>query len=228
MLNKLLSLHYKVLIQATLSEVIENACRRPRYEYIVSKCSWWSPMAVDGRNFRDFHIYGPSRKGEDRREMYASLPARDEGTDGEKGVDIDSALKSREDMYPDENTAARLFNGIPFRDIPLCDVKASKNNTIISVSNSQGDVKLYRSCGQEGFKNARKGTNIAAQATAISLSTKALQHGYKMVRVRVQGLGPGRMSAIKGLQMGGLDIISVTDKTPVSWNPPRPRKRRKL
>lgn len=93
MLNKLLSLHYKVLILATSSEVIENACRRLRCEYIVNKCSWWFPMAVDGRNFRDFHIYGPSRKGEDRREMYASLPARDEGTDGEKGVDIDSALK---------------------------------------------------------------------------------------------------------------------------------------
>jgi len=93
MLNKLLSLHYKVLIQATLSEVIENACRRRRYDYISNKCSWWSPMAVDGRNLRGFHIYGPSRKGEDRREMYASLPARDEGTDGEKGVDIDSALK---------------------------------------------------------------------------------------------------------------------------------------
>jgi hypothetical protein len=50
-------------------------------------------MAVNGRNFRDFHFYGPNRKGEDRREMYASLPARDEGTDGEKGVDIDSILK---------------------------------------------------------------------------------------------------------------------------------------
>lgn len=93
MLNKLLSLHYKVLIQATLSEVIESACRRPRYEYIVNEFSLWVPMAVNGRNLRDFHVYGPSRKGEDRREMYASLPVRDEGTDGEKGVDIDSALK---------------------------------------------------------------------------------------------------------------------------------------
>ncbi|XP_021925188.1 28S ribosomal protein S11, mitochondrial isoform X2 [Zootermopsis nevadensis] len=160
--------------------------------------------------------------------MYASLPARDEGTDGEKGVDIDMAVKSREDMYPDENTPTRLFNGTPFRDLPICDIKASKNNTIISVSNAQGLVKLLRSCGVEGFKNARKGTNIAAQATAISLSMKALDHGYKTVRVRVQGLGPGRMAAIKGLQMGGLDIISVTDSTRVSWNPPRPRKRRRL
>jgi hypothetical protein len=93
MLNKLLSLHYKVLIQTTLSEVIENAYRKARYEYTVNKCSLWVPMAVNGRNFRGFHVYGPNRKGEDRREMYASLPARDEGTDGEKGVDIDSALQ---------------------------------------------------------------------------------------------------------------------------------------
>ncbi|XP_023723633.1 28S ribosomal protein S11, mitochondrial isoform X2 [Cryptotermes secundus] len=131
-------------------------------------------------------------------------------------------------MYPDENTPTRLFNGIPFRDVPICNIKASKNNTVITVSDAKGDVKLLRSCGMEGFKNARKGTNIAAQATAISFSTKALEFGYKTVRVRVQGLGPGRMSAIKGLQMGGMDIISVTDSTPVSWNPPRPRKRRKL
>lgn len=93
MLNKFLSLRYKVLIQATLSEVIENGYRRARYEYIVNKFSLWFPMAVNGRNLREFHFYGPYRKGEDRREMYASLPARDEGTDGEKGVDIDSVLK---------------------------------------------------------------------------------------------------------------------------------------
>lgn len=93
MLNKLLSLHYKVLIQATSIEVIENAYRRVWYEYTVNKCSLWVPMAVNGRNVREFHVYGPNRKGEDRREMYASLPARDEGTEGEKGVDIDSALQ---------------------------------------------------------------------------------------------------------------------------------------
>ncbi|XP_046403992.1 28S ribosomal protein S11, mitochondrial isoform X2 [Ischnura elegans] len=132
------------------------------------------------------------------------------------------------DIFPDENTPSRLFAGIPFADLPICHIRASPNNTIISVTDSKGGVKLLRSCGMEGFKNTRKGTNIAAQATAISISTAAVNRGYKTVRVKVQGLGPGRMSAIKGLQMGGLDIVSITDNTKVSWHPPRPRKQKKL
>lgn len=87
---------------------------------------------------------------------------------------------------------------------------------------------LTRSCGVEGFKHAKKGTNIAAQATAITLSTKAVAKGIKNVRVKIKGLGPGRMSSLKGLQMGGLNIVSISDCTPVPSNGPRPRKRRKL
>ncbi|CAG2056811.1 unnamed protein product [Timema podura] len=135
---------------------------------------------------------------------------------------------SREDMFPDERTPTTLFDGIPFQDMPICNIRVSPNNTIFTLSDAKGTIKMLRSCGIEGFKNARKGTNIAAQATAISISTKALERGYKTVRVRIRGLGPGRMSAIKGLQMGGLNIISITDSTPVSWNPPRARKRRRL
>lgn len=85
-----------------------------------------------------------------------------------------------------------------------------------------------RSCGVEGFKNTRKGTNIAAQATAITLSQRAIERGIKAVRIQVRGIGPGRMSAIKGVQMAGLNVVSVTDNTRVSWNPPRPRKQRRL
>lgn len=114
------------------------------------------------------------------------------------------------------------------------------------MTNAKGNPQINRSCGMEGFKNTRKGTNIAAQATAITISGKILERGIKAVRVAVRGLGPGRMvnnlfhinflqnkmylfqSAIKGLQMGGLNIVSITDTTPVSWNPPRPRKQKKL
>lgn len=149
-------------------------------------------------------------------------------------------------IYPDENTPTTLFNGIPFNEIPIVNIKVSPNNTIMNITDAKGATQIYRSCGIEGFKNARKGTNIAAQATAISLSTKILDRGIKLVRVTVRGLGPGRMvriliphsftrlsnfslqSAIKGLQMGGLNIVSITDTTPVSWNPPRPRKAKRL
>ncbi|XP_017873303.1 PREDICTED: 30S ribosomal protein S11 [Drosophila arizonae] len=168
------------------------------------------------------------RKAEDRKEMLASLPAKDEGTAGEKSVDIDTLFNRRAKSFPDATTATKLFNGIPFNELPICNIRVSPNNTIISVTDYKGVPRLIRSCGIEGFKNTRKGTNIAAQATAVTIGAKAVELGWKTIRVKVRGLGPGRMSAIKGLQMGGLNIVSVTDNTPVSWNPPRPRKQRSL
>ncbi|XP_030243592.1 uncharacterized protein LOC115563962 [Drosophila navojoa] len=168
------------------------------------------------------------RKAEDRKEMLASLPAKDEGTAGEKSVDIDTLFNRRAKSFPDATTATMLFNGIPFNELPICNIRVSPNNTIISVTDYKGVPRLIRSCGIEGFKNTRKGTNIAAQATAVTIGAKAVELGWKTIRVKVRGLGPGRMSAIKGLQMGGLNIVSVTDNTPVSWNPPRPRKQRSL
>lgn len=75
------------------------------------------------------------------------------------------------DLFPDENTPNRLFNGVPFKDLPIMNIRVSPNNTIIGLTNSKGDMQLIRSCGIEGFKNTRKGTNIAAQATAITLGT---------------------------------------------------------
>ncbi|KAG8223003.1 hypothetical protein J437_LFUL000711 [Ladona fulva] len=179
-------------------------------------------------NSASFHTSLPRSKVEGRKEMLASTPTKDEGTEGEKLIVVDSMLKRRDDVFPDEDTPSKLFDGIPFSELPVCNIRASPNNTILSISNSKGEVKMLRSCGMEGFKNTRKGTNIAAQATAISLSSLAVSQGYKTVRVKVQGLGPGRMSAIKGLQMGGLNIISITDNTRVSWNPPRPRKQKTL
>uniref|UniRef100_A0A6P7H7J6 28S ribosomal protein S11, mitochondrial n=1 Tax=Diabrotica virgifera virgifera TaxID=50390 RepID=A0A6P7H7J6_DIAVI len=163
----------------------------------------------------------------DRKEMLRSMPAIDEGTHGEKSIDIDSAITKR-DLFPTIDTPNKLFNGIPFKDLPIFNIRVTRNNTILCLTDAKGTPKLTRSCGVEGFKNTKKGTNIAAQATAISAGTKALDQGHKIVRVRVRGLGPGRMASIKGLQMSGLDIVSITDSTKVSWNGPRPRKQRKL
>ncbi|XP_060646626.1 LOW QUALITY PROTEIN: small ribosomal subunit protein uS11m [Drosophila sulfurigaster albostrigata] len=174
------------------------------------------------------HTSACLRKVEDRKEMLASMPAKDEGTLGEKSVDIDTLIDRKAKFFPDASTATQLFNGIPFNELPIVNIRVSPNNTIISVTDYKGVPRLIRSCGIEGFKNTRKGTNIAAQATAVTISAKAVELGWKTIRVKVRGLGPGRMSAIKGLQMGGLNIVSVTDNTPVSWNPPRPRKQRSL
>lgn len=73
-------------------------------------------------------------------------------------------------LFPDENTPKALFNGVPFKEIPVCNIRVSPNNTIINVTDYKGVPQIIRSCGVEGFKNTRKGTNIAAQATAITIS----------------------------------------------------------
>ncbi|CRK88154.1 CLUMA_CG001939, isoform A [Clunio marinus] len=193
---------------------------------IVLKSYQISALRVASSNI---HSTASCLKADDRREILASMPKKDEGTEGEKTIAIDQLIqKDRVSMFPDETTPTTLFNGTPFKDLPIVAIKTTKNNTIIQLTDAQGVAQLFNSCGMEGFKNTRKGTNIAAQSTAISLSAKILERGIKTVRVTVRGLGPGRMSAIKGLQMGGMNIISITDTTRVSWNPPRPRKQRKL
>ncbi|XP_034831171.1 small ribosomal subunit protein uS11m [Maniola hyperantus] len=156
------------------------------------------------------------------------IPADDEGVQGEKIIDLDSVLKAKQSLFPTLESDNLLFDGVPYKELAICNVRVSHNNTIFTLTDHAGKVKLIRSCGMEGFKNTKKGTNIAAQTTAISIATKAIDRGVKNIRVRVRGLGPGRLSAVKGLQMGGLQIISVTDNTRVSWNPPRPRKARRL
>ncbi|ENN80517.1 28S ribosomal protein S11, mitochondrial-like [Dendroctonus ponderosae] len=163
----------------------------------------------------------------DRKEMLKALPAIDEGTAGEKSAAVDT-LSHGQNIFPTCDSENRLFGGIPFKNLPIINIRVSHNNTIFSFTDAKGVPSLIRSCGIEGFKNTRKGTNIAAQTTAITFGKKTLERGVKTVRVRVRGLGPGRLASIKGLQMAGVDIVSITDSTRVSWTPLRPRKQRKL
>ncbi|CAH2049900.1 unnamed protein product, partial [Iphiclides podalirius] len=156
------------------------------------------------------------------------IPADDEGVQGEKIVDLDSVIKMKQNIFPTLESDDLLFDGTKYKDLPICNIRVTHNNTIFTVTDATGAVKVIRSCGMEGFKNTKKGTNIAAQTTGIGIATRAIDRGIKTIRVRVRGLGPGRLSAVKGLQMGGLDIVSVTDNTHVSWNPPRPRKAKRL
>ncbi|XP_072947404.1 small ribosomal subunit protein uS11 [Epargyreus clarus] len=156
------------------------------------------------------------------------IPADDEGVQGEKIVDLDAVLKVKQNIFPTAESDLQMYDGMLYKDLPVCNIRVSHNNTIFTMTDAVGIVKLIRSAGIEGFKNTKKGTNIAAQTTAISIANKAIARGFRTIRVRVKGLGPGRLSAVKGLQMGGLNIVSVTDNTHISWNPPRPRKARRL
>ncbi|XP_012537392.2 uncharacterized protein LOC105837301 [Monomorium pharaonis] len=131
-------------------------------------------------------------------------------------------------LFPDADTPNRLFNGVPYKELHIVNIKSTPNNTLMTFTNSSGLVLSLHTAGIEGFKNAKKGTNLAAQQAAMTLGNRILEYGVNTVRIRVQGIGPGRMSSIKGLQMTGLNIVSITDSTRVSWNPPRPRKQKRL
>ncbi|GAB1600600.1 uncharacterized protein LOC115209908 [Argonauta hians] len=143
-------------------------------------------------------------------------------------ISDETEVQSSPDIFPTLKTPDMLFDGVPFKHLHIAHIKATKNNTIISISEHSGEVLILTSGGAEGFRNARKGTNIAGQATAVSAGEKAISAGIKNIRVAVQGIGPGRFPAIKGLQLAGLNIVSLTDTTPITYCNERPRKQRRL
>ncbi|XP_076298658.1 mitochondrial ribosomal protein S11 [Lasioglossum baleicum] len=131
-------------------------------------------------------------------------------------------------MFPDETTPEKEFSGMLYKHLPIINVKATPNNTIMTITDHTGLVLGIHTAGIEGFRNARKGTNIAGQQTANTFGLRIVEKGIKTVRLRIQGIGPGRAAAIKGFELAGVEIVSITDDTRVSWCPPRPRKPRRI
>lgn len=110
----------------------------------------------------------------------------------------------------------------------IAHVVATFNNTIITITDPQGNVIAWSSSGANGFKGSRKSTPYAAQIAAETAGRKALEMGVKNVDVRVKGPGSGRESALRALQIVGFNIGSVEDLTPVPHNGCRPPKRRRV
>ena len=110
----------------------------------------------------------------------------------------------------------------------IVNIKASFNNTMISVTDLNGEVLCWDSAGTCGFKGARKSTPFAAQRAAESVANKAKKFGIRDVEVRVKGPGSGRESAVTGLQAAGLRVQSIEDITPLPHNGCRAAKRRRV
>jgi len=110
----------------------------------------------------------------------------------------------------------------------VAHIKSTFNNTIISISDLEGNVVAWASAGNVGFKGSRKSTPYAAQMAAESASRRAQEHGVRRVDVEVKGPGSGRETAIRSLQASGLEVIGIKDMTPVPHNGCRPRKRRRV
>jgi small subunit ribosomal protein S11 len=107
-------------------------------------------------------------------------------------------------------------------------VKATFNNTTVTVTDTKGDTLCWASAGTSGFKGSRKSTPFAGQCAAQQAAEKALKFGVKEVEVRVKGPGSGRESAITAIQAAGLTVKSIEDCTPIPHNGCRPRKKRRV
>ena len=116
------------------------------------------------------------------------------------------------------------------RNVPkaIAHVKASFNNTIVAITDPNGDVLCWASAGTIGFKGSRKSTPFAAQRAAERVADGAIKMGVKEIDVRVKGPGAGRESAIRSLQARGLKVRTIEDVTPLPHNGCRPRKRRRV
>ncbi|MFT4050550.1 MAG: 30S ribosomal protein S11 [Solirubrobacterales bacterium] len=119
----------------------------------------------------------------------------------------------------------KVKKNVPFGQ---AHIKASFNNTIVSLTDRSGNVIAWESAGTVGFKGSRKSTPFAAQVTAESAARKGMEHGLAKVEVFVKGPGSGRETAIRSLQSAGLEVVGVRDVTPQAHNGCRPRKRRRL
>ena len=107
-------------------------------------------------------------------------------------------------------------------------IQSTFNNTIVTITDSGGNVLAWSSAGVQGFKGSRKSTPFAAQMAAEDAAKKAKEHGLKTVEVYVKGPGPGRESALRALQATGFNVVMIKDVTPIPHNGCRPPKRRRV
>jgi small subunit ribosomal protein S11 len=112
--------------------------------------------------------------------------------------------------------------------VGVAHIKSTFNNTIVSISDMSGNIIVWGSAGNVGFKGTKKGTPFAAQLAAETVARKAVEAGVKEVSVLVKGPGAGRETAIRALQGAGLEISSIKDVTPIPHNGCRPRKKRRV
>ena len=110
----------------------------------------------------------------------------------------------------------------------VAHIKSSFNNTIVSITDHEGNVLSWASAGNVGFKGSRKSTPFAAQLAAETAARRAMEHGVRKVDVVVKGPGSGRETAIRTIQNTGIEVVGIKDITPIPHNGCRPPKRRRV
>ncbi|VUZ53915.1 unnamed protein product [Hymenolepis diminuta] len=110
-----------------------------------------------------------------------------------------------------------MYGDRAYHELPIIHITTTRNNTTVSLTDCNGRSLCTTSCGCEGFKNARKQTTVAAQTVGISIGLKAQKLGIKDVRVKMKGIGANRLSTISGMTLSGINVISLTDDTPIHY-----------
>jgi len=110
----------------------------------------------------------------------------------------------------------------------VAHIKSSFNNTVITITDQQGNCIAWASSGNVGFKGSRKSTPFAAQTAAETVARRAMEHGVRKVDVMVKGPGSGRETAIRTIQNTGIEVVGIKDVTPIPHNGCRPAKRRRV
>ena len=123
--------------------------------------------------------------------------------------------------YKKKKTKKNVLSGVAY-------IKATFNNTIISITDESGNVLAWSSAGTKGFKGSRKSTPYAAQIAADDAAGKALEYGLKNLSVELKGPGSGRETALRALQARGFKILTIKDTTPMPHNGSRPTKKRRV
>ncbi|MAJ22595.1 MAG: 30S ribosomal protein S11 [Candidatus Pelagibacter sp. TMED64] len=123
--------------------------------------------------------------------------------------------------YKKKKTKKNVLSGVAY-------IKATFNNTIISITDESGNVLAWSSAGTKGFKGSRKSTPYAAQIAADDAAGKALEYGLKNLSVELKGPGSGRETALRALQARGFKILTIKDTTPMPHNGSRPPKKRRV
>ncbi len=145
---------------------------------------------------------------------------------GEEGAGEKKAEGQIEEKPTDK--AARKRKGKKNISEGIAHIHSTFNNTIVTITDYQGNVLSWSSAGAMGFKGSRKGTPFAAQQAADSAAKRAMDHGVRTIQVFVRGPGAGRESALRSLQAAGFNISMIKDVTPIPHNGCRPPKRRRV
>jgi small subunit ribosomal protein S11 len=145
-------------------------------------------------------------------------------------VPVAAAAPTAAELLGEDAAAKKIIKAKHAKNITsgIANILATFNNTLVSITDSHGNIIGWSSAGRVGFKGSRKSTAYAAQQVAQDAARQAMAHGLKEVEVRVKGPGSGRESAIRALQAIGLEISTIKDCTPVPHNGCRPRKKRRV